>query len=179
MEIKYDMYKHYVKCYNEALGVASHKKRLYKNAKAKTHLYTYYGFIYLFSVLLVAFINFILARLVGYYWINLIISYFCLLMLVTILIYFILFGLRVHYSRCRLKKGVFCFDEKGIRNNSYMGIEMLFRWDKIKYIVVKKYSVIVLTDTPIFFFMNVEVKDELLSGINKYKNDITVIENKY
>ena len=57
-----------------------------------------------------------------------------------------------------------------------MGIEMLFRWDKIKYIVVKKYSVIVLTDTPIFFFMNVEVKDELLSGINKYKNNITVIE---
>ncbi len=28
MEIKYDMYKHYVKCYNEALGVASHKKKI-------------------------------------------------------------------------------------------------------------------------------------------------------
>ena len=58
MEIKYDMYKHYVKCYNEALGVASHKKRLYKNAKAKTHLYTYYGFIYLFSVFTCGFYKF-------------------------------------------------------------------------------------------------------------------------
>lgn len=105
-------------------------------------------------------------------------SYLSLIILLSIIIYSVLFGIKCYYSRCCLKKDTFFFDEEEIRNNSYMVIEMLFCWDKIKYIVVKKYSVIVLTDTPVFFFLNNDVKDELIKEIKKYKKDIEVIENK-
>lgn len=178
MKIKYDMSKNYLKCYNEALGVATHKKKIFKNHNSKTHTYTYYGWLYLGIVILIILINYISYITVGYGWINHIMSYLDLLILLAIIIYFILFGIRCYYSRCRLEKGTFCFDEEGIKNDSYMGIEMLFRWNKIKYIVVKKYSITILTDTPVFFFMNIETKEELIKGIQKYKKDIEVIENK-
>lgn len=178
MKIKYDMSKNYLKCYNEALGVATHKKKMMKNHHSKTHTYTYYGGVYLLMVILIIVINYVSYITVGYGWMNHIMSYFGLLILLTIIIYFILFGIRYYYSRCRLEKGTFVFDEEGIKNNSYLGIEMLFRWNKIKYIVVKKHSITILTDTPVFFFMNIETKDELIKGIQKYKKDIEVIENK-
>lgn len=45
VKIKYDMSKNYLKCYNEALGVATHKKKIFNNHNIKNHSYTYYGWL--------------------------------------------------------------------------------------------------------------------------------------
>ena len=46
---------------------------------------------------------------------------------------------------------------------------MIFSWDKIKGFVVGKYTVTILTDTPIYFYFNISKKDEILKAIEKYE----------
>lgn len=66
--------------------------------------------------------------------------------------------------------------EKGIIDNSFYGIEMTFYWEKVKAIVIKKHSVIILTDTPVYFYFEKSKEKELVDAITNYKKDIVIIK---
>ena len=69
-------------------------------------------------------------------------------------------------------------DEEGISNFSYYNIKMVFNWDKIKAVVVKKNSVTVLTDTPLYLYFDKKKENRIIKEIKKYKPEITIIKEK-
>ena len=64
---------------------------------------------------------------------------------------------------CRKKSPILdvIIDKEGITNFSFYNIKMVFNWDKIKAIVVKKNSVTILTDTPIYLYFDKELPKTL------------------
>ena len=69
--------------------------------------------------------------------------------------------------------------KNGIVNNTYKNIEMHFSWDLIDAVVVKKYSVTILTNTACYFFFDISQKDKIVDLLKKYKHeDLLVEKNK-
>ena len=64
-------------------------------------------------------------------------------------------------------------DDNGITNDSFQNIKMIFSWDKIKMMIVKKYSITILTDTSCYFFFDISKKDEIEKAL--FKNIIKKI----
>ncbi|HAB66777.1 MAG TPA: hypothetical protein DCE23_05365 [Firmicutes bacterium] len=174
--INYDLSDSYVLIYDEAYGVAKKRKKLLKKPTTKTH--TYLG-ITLFRLILILCLNlfcYLYLKICGYSYIV------CTLCIFTPFLYFILtmniiiFIIRV---TCRSKKlkGSFVLNKQGLTDSTFKGIKILFEWSKIKMVIVKKYSIIILTDTPIYFFVNKDVEDELITALKKYKKDLIIVRN--
>ena len=93
------------------------------------------------------------------------------------LIFNVIFVIKMYCIRKNTKfKNEIEIDGGGIHDKSYFGIEMTFDWSKIKAIVVRKHTVVVITSTPIYFFFDITKKDDLVDAITKYKKTIPVIE---
>ena len=54
---------------------------------------------------------------------------------------------------------------------------MIFNWDKIKAVVIKKYSVTILTDTNVYFYFDIKLKEDIIKCIKKYGSKTLIIEN--
>ena len=55
-------------------------------------------------------------------------------------------------------------------------IEILFKWNRIAGVVIKEYSVTILTKGSVYFFFDIKEKDKILKAIKKYNKDILVIQ---
>lgn len=174
--IHYDMSNNYIACYNEAYGVAINRKKLIKHPTAATYSYTYYGFIYLWLTIILHLVTYITYRILGYtpficFLSNIVsIFYFC------IALYFLIYIIRVCCSKCRKRKGSFEVDKRGIIDSTFDGIKILFEWKKIKMVIIKKYTITILTDTPIFFFVNKEIEPILIPALKAYNKEIIIIK---
>lgn len=176
MKIKYDMSNKYNKCYDEALGVATHKKEVL-NGK-KVHNYTSYGCMYLIAIILVIIADSIFYCFTDLYLISYILTIFSIILVLLIVIYFVMYYVRRNISRNRKRSGYLDISDEGITDESFMGIKMIFHWEKIQVVVVGKDSLTILTDTPVYFFLDNSVKDEVINNFKKYKSDISVIEKR-
>ena len=52
---------------------------------------------------------------------------------------------------------------------------MIFSFDKIKCIVVGKYTVTILTDTPVYFYFDISKKEDIIEAIEKYGDKDKII----
>lgn len=172
MKISTNMKKNYFDCYNEAKGFAVNKKYIIK--RRKKNLFSYiertlliYLFLFVINICINAFIN---------PWKGYIPIFIISLFEIIYLIYII-----VNYVRTSNYKGkqkyinTINIDENGITDESYYGIQMLFKWNKIKAIVVGTYTVTILTDTPVYFYFSKEKKESIISAIKKYDNENKII----
>ena len=168
MNIESNLKKNFTAIYDEALGVAKNRSKIIKNKKINKLSYLELTII-IFIIILV--ISIIIA------FCNYLISY---ILIFIDLIYLITSITKILIIYTWLKEDNFIVSSKitkeGIINNSYYDIKMTFKWDKITAVVIKKYSITILTDTPIYFIFNIDDKDILLKEIKKHKKDILIIE---
>lgn len=176
MKIKYDMSNMYNACYNEALGVATHKKDVF-NGK-KVHNYTSYGYMYLIAIILVIIVNSMFYYFTDLYVVSFTLTIFSIILVLLIIIYFLIYYIRRNISKSRKRSGYLDISDEGITDESFMGIKMIFHWQKIQAIVVGNKALTILTDTPVYFFLDNSVKDEIINNLKKYKSDIKVIEKR-
>lgn len=175
--IKYDLRKNYTQCYNEAYGIAIKRKQLLKNPTRKCHSYTYYGFIYLWWTLLFHGITYILYKKIGFTPYIAILSSIVPILYFCIILYFLEYIIRIILSSYRKTKGTFQLSKNGLQDSTFNGIKILFEWSKIKMMVIGRHSITILTDVPIYFFVNKEIEEQVVKAIKKYKKDIIIVKN--
>lgn len=174
--IDYDLTDSYVLIYDEAYGVARKRKKLLKNPRTNTYTYLGITMLRLFIVILINLICYGYLCFVGHsYWLSMI------LVFIPFLYLYLVFDILIFTVKitCRSKslKGNLKISKEGITDSTFNGIKILFEWKRIKMVIVKKYSVIILTDTPIYFFVNKEVDKQLIREIKRFKSDITIVRN--
>lgn len=171
MEIKSNMKKTYLRNYNEAKGIVVNKKRVlkYKTNKVPTYLTSSLITITLLSICTILFSIIDSSNI------------FKTIFLVLLIIY-------ISYSIIRtigsilLKKNqidlinTITIDENGITDKSFFKIKINLSWDKIKAVVVKKYTVTFITDTQLYFFFDIKDKEEILKQVKKYSKETLIIE---
>jgi hypothetical protein len=73
-------------------------------------------------------------------------------------------------------KNEIVIEEEGISDSSYFGIKMTLSWDKIEAVVVRTHTIVILTNTPVYFYFDKNKKKDIINNIKKYKEDILIIE---
>lgn len=67
-------------------------------------------------------------------------------------------------------------DENGITDESYYGIKMILKWEKITGVVIGKHTITILTDTPVYFYFDIAKKEDVIKAIDKYGNKDLIIK---
>lgn len=171
MEIKSNMKKTYLRNYNEAKGIVVNKKRVlkHKTNKVPTYLTSALITITLLSICTILFSIIDSSNI------------FKTIFLVLLIIYISYSILRTIVS-ILLKKNQIdlinttTIDENGITDKSFFKIKINLSWDKIKAVVVKKYTVTFITDTQLYFFFDIKDKEEILKQVKKYSKETLIIE---
>lgn len=172
MKIRSNIKKNFFKCGNESLGVMVNKNYILKTHKNPNYNYSEHVLLITIIILLFAGILSLLGSKP-----LLVIALALTLIAFFYLMFNIIFVIKMYCIRRNSKfKNEIEIDGGGIHDKSYFGIEMTFDWNKIKAIVVRKHTVIVITSTPIYFFFDITKKDDLVEAITKYKKTIPVIE---
>ncbi len=171
MEIKSNMKKTYLRNYNEAKGIAVNKKRVLKHKTNKVPTYLTSVIITITLLLLCTIIFSIIdtSNIFKYYF------------LISLIIY-ITYSIIRTISSILLKKNqidlinTITIDEEGITDKSFFKIKINISWDKIPAIVIKKHTVTFLTDTQLFFFFDINHKDEIIKLVKKYSKNTLIIK---
>jgi len=174
MKVSFNLSKNYIECQDEAKGIAFHRKKILKSKKNQ----------YL-SYFEETTITFIIILMLGIFTINMAYSIYTSLygiFIIYIDTFYLLLNIFLIYKEYNYRKkhnfiNKLIIDEKGITDiASFKNIEILFKWPRITGIVVGNTSVVVLTDTRIFFYADIKDKDKLIKLIKEYKNNILIIE---
>lgn len=171
MEIKSNMKKTYLRNYNEAKGIVVNKKRVLKHQtnKVPTYLTSALITIVLLSLCLTIFSIIDQSNI------------FKTIFLVLLIVY-ISYSILRTIASVLLKKNqidlinTITIDENGITDKSFFKIKINISWNKIKAVVIKKYTVTFITDTQLYFFFDIKHKEEILKLVKKYSKDTPIIE---
>lgn len=167
MKIGSFMTKNMYKCYSEARGIAQNKRLVLRKKKAKT--FTFLTTSIINTILLLI----ILLCVVLYFNLSFLLLFLSLVPLVLSHIY-IFFYLRKIKKRRKIFYNI--FDKDGIHDDSFHGIKMLFTWKKVKAVVIGKYSIVILTDTPCYFYYGMDVKNDIIEAVELYSRKNKIIE---
>lgn len=176
MKIKYDMWDNYYKCYNEALGIASNKRSVLKGAKVFDYLS--YGYLYLLIAIILIIISYFLYNFYGICLYTKFLFFLDAWLILMVFIYFIYFFLRANSFWKTKAKGYIELSTQGIINTQFMGIKMIFAWKKIEAVVIGKRTIVIFTDTPIYFFLNSDNQESIIKALKSYKRNLKIIELK-
>lgn len=96
---------------------------------------------------------------------------------------FALLGYFIHYNKFKKnksnnkKKNSLVIDDNGITDTTDDMI-LSSKWNKLTHIFVGEYYITILTTTNIIYFFPIDIKDRLISGINKYNTnkELKIIE---
>ena len=170
MKISTNISDNFLMYYDEARGIAIHKRKVLKNRNAKCLSYIQSKAIIFLTLLL---LSLILILINGDLFIC------SLVFFLTAIIYFLIVFFRTISSYMFRKKQRFSnliiIDEKGVTDESFYGITITIKWDKIKAIVVGKQTITVLTDTPVYFYFNIVNKEEIINYCLKYIDGSKII----
>ena len=164
--------ENYFKTYNEAKGVVLSKKKILKSKSPKCLNYLTRNIIVILLII-------VLAVLIPFT------TNICLISLIYILILLevITISLAITnyvtlylYRKKRNFKSIITLHKEGLTDTSFQGIKMIFSWDKIKGIVIKKYSITILTDTSCFFYLDIRNKKDIEKALDKYASKDLIIK---
>lgn len=157
--------KNYFKTYNEARGVALSKKKIIKRRSPKCFNYFTKLLLFLFCLtFLILFISFIQTANLQYF-------EYILIFLEVIAIAFAITNNIALYSYRKKKdfKSTILLNEEGLTDTSFQGIKMIFSWNKIKAVVIKKYSITILTDTSCYFYFDITSKEDIVATLKNMR----------
>lgn len=174
MKLETEIKNNFVGCYDEARGVALSKEKILRKDSNKCFSYmerVLLGFVIMFMA------GYLLSFLVEAWWV------ICPVVIAIFVVDFIYLGkplLKIYkgyaYRKNRNFKSSIVVDKNGITDESYYGVKMTFGLDKILGIVISKYTVTILTDTPIYFYFPISDKDTIINALKKYNKKIRIIE---
>ncbi len=171
MKIRTNLTRNFLKIYSEAKGVARAKKYILKSGSSNSVNY-------IASLVL----EFLIVLCIGYCLLlssNICISVLgclvvisdCLFILVKLFSIICIYEYRYNtYFSDSLT-----INEEGISNESYYDIKMTFKWSKILAIVYKKNCIVILTDTPVYFYISRNEEKKLLKAIDRYHKNVRII----
>lgn len=169
MKIKCDLSKNYFKIYNEAKTASRNKKSILKNHKMPN---LSYGMEIIFLSILLLFLSLMFFQntylVIGIILLTIDISY----VLYLILKYLIIYSMRHKVNF----ENMIILDKEGLTYSAFYDIKMTFKWSKIKAIVIQKHSLTILTDTPIYFYLNRECLEKVLKVVNEYAPKTLILE---
>ena len=176
MRIKYDMSDNYFKCYNESQGVIMNKNEILKNPNIKLYSYIGKGIINILLIVLI----FISSRIIKYIdnssLIVKILDVIVIISLILVILYFIVFYVSYLVEKRRKHVGNLEVDAEGIKDFSDNGMIIGFGWDNIKAVVIQKHTINIITDEPIYLFIDIKYKDRLLIAIERYNDKLLIID---
>lgn len=174
MKIETDIKDNFFAHFDEARGIAIHKSKIIKKRKVKCLSYMQGQVLTVIFLLVAAILLSMLCCKINYIFIPV-----CILLLSAFLylIYIILTIVGIYIFRIKQNfKNTITLNKEGITDKSFYGIKILFDWSKITAVVVGKYTVTILTDTPVYFYFDISKKDKILNAIKKYDDIKKVIE---
>ncbi len=174
MKINSDISKDFFSLFDEARGIALRRKKILKNKSSKCLTYMQRKLLILAIMFVVSLFFLILCC-----WnMNMIlISWIVALVAVVYLIHAIAtIALVYFYRKDQDFKNTITIDKHGITDESYFGIKMTFRWEKITGVVIGKRTVTILTDMPIYFYFDISSKDDIIKAIEKYGDSKKIIK---
>lgn len=176
MKIKYDMSKNYFKYYNESQGIMLSKNDILKNPKSNIYSYTTKGIVNLLLVVLICIISRILYYFDNTNIITKLLNLVVVLSLILISLYFIVFYIGYFVENKKKHIGNLEIDAIGIKDLSDNGMIVGFTWDNIKAIVIRKNTINIITDSSIYFFIDITYKERLLKAIERYNKELLIID---
>lgn len=172
MKIKSNIRKKYFACVNESMGVNLNKKYILKTKKNTDYTYSEHTLYVIIIMLLVSAIFAIMRTNLSILFSM--IAIFCAFLYLLAVCIVVLMG---YNARRKVNfKNEIEITEEGITDSSYYGVKMTLSWDQIEAIVVRKNTVIILTNTPLYFYFDKNKKKDIINASQKYKKDIIVIE---
>lgn len=174
MKFKYTLNDHYVKYYNEAIGVSILKKKL---KKKKTKVRSYISYITFLFVWIFSFL-FISSIICFWFDFQILFDLFCSLMVFCFLFYilfFLMFFLGV-FKNWNSKEGFLEINSSGISDHLENGMSIEFPYSMIDFVVITKSLLVIVTKTPFLLMINKDHKKQILKEIKKYK-DVLVLED--
>lgn len=172
MKIKSNIKKKYFTCLNESMGVNLNKKYILKTKKNTDYTYTEHTLYVMIIILLISAI-FAIMRTNASILLSMMAIFCAGLYLLAVLIT----TLMGYTARKRVNfKNEIEITEDGITDASYYGIKMTLSWDQVEAIVIRKNTIIILTNTPVYFYFDKNKKKDIVNATKKYKEDILVIE---
>ncbi len=172
MKISCDISQNYFNCYSESKGVAVHRQSILK--KKKPNRLNYYTEI-LIACLAILIISFLLTLTKDMFWW----LFASLLALIDIIFLFIIIFnfLFVFTFRHKQKfKNTIILDDNGLTYTSVYNIKVNFAKEKLQALVIKKHTVTILTDTPCYFYFDINTKEKILEALKKYKYKTMIIK---
>lgn len=164
MKIETKLNNNFSKIYDESRSVAIHRKEIIKTKKANALSFST-------EVLLVFTIILLISLIVKEFK-----TIFIILDIIYLMTNIIRFISSYKFRKKQNFKNEIMIDEKGITDlSSFKNVEILFKWTKIKAIVIKKYSITLLMDSNIYFYFDIKEKDKIIKEVKKYKKDILII----
>ena len=169
MKITTSMLNNFFTCFDEARGFAINKNKILREKRICGLSYIQNKSLYFVALLIISLILIL---------INEELFVVSLVFFMTAIVYFLIIVIRI-YSSYKFKQSVgfdnvIVINEEGITDESYYGIKLTIKWDKVKGIVVGRNTITFLTDTPIYFYFSVSNKKEILDYCLNYidKNKI-------
>ena len=173
MKINTDLKNNFIICYDEARGVSFYKRKIlkYKKNKSFSFILTQIFFI---TLLLIISISFSLLSTCNkniylisntFYVISIIYFYYAIISMLCS--YF--------FRKKNNFNNIVTFNKEGIIDESFRGLKIIVKWDKVLGIVVGKNTITILTDTPIYFYFDIKEKDNIFKVLEKYNINDKVI----
>lgn len=176
MRIRYDNKKNYFKHYNISQGIIQSKGEIINNPQNKVSGYIGKGIYFLIFILLI----FLASKILKHFFTNKIIfnviSISSVVFLVLTALYFLMFIFGYLSEIKKSKSGQLIIDKEGIKCLTDDGIMTGVKWEKILGVVIINSTITIITSSPFFFFVDISLKDKLLTTINDYKKNIKVID---
>lgn len=173
MKINSNISKNFMGCFDEARGFAMHKSKIIKSKKNNCLSYMQNKLIIYMTLIIISSILILSS------------CYDCNLLIIALLlfhganIYLIITIISIismyHFRKKNNFKNTIIIDKDGIIDESYYGIKMIFKWNKIIGIIIGKHTVTILTDTPCYFYFPISEKDNIIKAIDKYGDKSKII----
>lgn len=169
MEIKSNLKNNYLKIYNEARGVVINRSLVLKRKNARCLGY--------FQMVALLFCLFVVMTIAVYFGVNRWVFYFLLVVDFLILLIPIIRTIwNYRWKKANNFENTILIDKDGITDKSFKGIKITIGWDKIRGIVVKKYSLTIITKTSIYFYFDAKEQDKILKECLKYIKSFEIIK---
>lgn len=165
MKIKASVGKHFFRCFDEARGIAVQKNKVLKEKNSSSLTYSQIQ-IAVFVIILfvgVIFMSMGESNSNGY-----VLGSICFLIGLGHIAICIASVIGYYNFRKKCSNKPMIIDEKGIVDESFYGIKMMFEWKKVKGIVVSKNTITILTDTPIYFYFDRSKHKDIIELAEKY-----------
>lgn len=94
------------------------------------------------------------------------------------MIYFVCFVIGYKMEKKKNHSGKLEINEKGISDTSDSGMTIAVDWNRVELAVIKKHTITFVTNTLIVFFVNIELKEDIIKALNKYNPNLNIIDFK-